>query len=191
MQKYRPYLSLAAVGIATIVFAAVYRSFYESLQRFDRMTGYTLAGVSLLMLLLPLRKKLLLVNFGRVAAWQQLHHFAGLFAIVIYVCHAGLTFNGYLESTLALCFIALSLSGLGHWYVNRRIPVLLRSAGEPLRLQDVPKRRTEIAKQAYAVALSAATNSKSACLAEFYTRNLSSYFKTTRSLAYYLQPNGE
>lgn len=128
---------------------------------------------------------------GRVAAWQQVHHFMGLFGVVVYIFHAGILVNGYLETTLAILFLILSFSGIGHWYVNRRIPVLLRSAGNPIRLQDVSKYRNEIAKEAYAVALSAATNSKSACLAEFYTRHLSSYFKTTRSIAYYFRPNGK
>jgi hypothetical protein len=191
MHRLRPVFSLAVVALASLIFASLYRLSYLSLARFDWMSGYTLASVCAIMLLLPLRKKLILLNWGPVAMWQQIHHFAGLFAIVVFAFHAGWSVTGRFEAMLAVVFLLLSFSGIGHWYFNRRVPILLRSAGSPLRREDMPGKRIEIAKQAYAVALASATDSKSACLAEFYTRDLASYFRRSRSFGYFLRPTGK
>jgi hypothetical protein len=188
MKKYRPNFSLACVMLVVIVFVALYQRSKASLGRSDQMTGYTLIGVCLLMLLLSLRKKLTLLSLGRLAIWQQIHHFAGVFGLIVYFMHAGFVVDGVLEVSLAIAFMLLSFSGIGHWYFNRRIPALMNVAGPPVRLEDVAEHRTHIANQAYAVALSAATHSKTACLAEFYTRNLSKFFREGRTMMYYLRP---
>lgn len=191
MHRLRPILSLAAVALASLIFISVYQASVQSLARVDWISGYTLAAVCIVMLLLPLRKKFVLLNFGRVAVWQQIHHFTGLFSLVVFALHVGLTVHGRFETMLAIVFVLLSFSGIGHWYFNRRVPMLLRSAGAPLRREDMPGKRVEIAKAAYAVALASASDSKSACLAEFYTRDLASYFRSNRSVGYLLRPTGK
>ncbi len=191
MHKLRPYFSLAVVALAVLLFAAVEQSYARALGRTDRFTGYSLAAVCLVILLLPFRKMFPLLNIGKVAAWQQIHHFAGVFSLVVFFFHAGYSYDGYLESMLGVLFLLLSVSGLGHWYVNRRIPVLMRTAGQPLRQEDLAPKRSTISQEAYSVALAAASHANSACLAEFYTRNLAEYFHQVRSLRYYASPNGK
>lgn len=191
MQRLRPIFSLAVVALASLIFISIYQASFQALARFDWISGYTLAAVCVVMLLLPLRKKFVLLNFGRVAMWQQIHHFAGLFSLVVFAFHVGWSINGRFETMLAVVFLLLSFSGIGHWYFNRRVPVLLRSAGAPLRREDMPGKRVEIAKAAYAVALASASDSKSACLAEFYTRDLASYFRGGRSIGYLIRPTGK
>ncbi len=190
MRKIRPLLSLAVVALTCLVYFAILNWHEQSLGLTSRLSGYTLTGVCVVMLLLPLRKRLILLNFGRVAMWQQLHHFAGLFSIVAYFLHAGWSVNGYLESTLAGLFIALTFSGLGHWYVNRRIPKLMRAVGPPLRTEELMPRRLAISNQAYSIALAAASDSDSAGLADLYSQSLNDYFHQLRSFTYYVRPTG-
>ena len=188
--RNRLFFSLIILGLATLCFVVIGRLVHDRLGRADFFSGYTLAAVCGVLLLLPLRKKLMLLGLGKVALWQQVHHFAGIFSIIIFMGHVGLSIHGGFELTLALLFVALSFSGLGHWYVNRHIPKLLRNAGQPLRMEDIKPTRTALGNQAYGVALAAANNSESTSLAEFYTQSLALYFQRKRTWLYYASPRG-
>jgi hypothetical protein len=162
----------------------------RALGRPEFLTGYSLLAVTLAMLLLSLRKRLLVLPLGRMAFWQQFHHYLGLFGMIAFVLHAGWTVHGILESMMAIQFWAISISGLCGWYLNYKTPKLLRSTAINVLREDILLRREELAQQAYTLALQAAGKLESATIAEHYLARLQGFFQRRRSLAYCLIPNG-
>ena len=162
----------------------------RSLGRPDFLTGYALLAVSLAMMLLSMRKRLLVLPLGSVAMWQRAHHYLGLLAMGSFLLHAGVRVQGSMETILALLFWGISLSGLLGWYINYSTPKKLRAAGRSVLREDIPTLRDELAKRAYSLALKAAGKHESACLAEHYSQHLRPFFQKRRSLAYCLVPNG-
>jgi hypothetical protein len=161
------------------------------LGRPDYLSGYALLAVMLAMLLLSLRKKLLVLPLGKLAIWQQLHQYLGLFGIGSFLLHAGFVVDGTLECLLSALFWLISASGLLGWYLNVRTPKLLRTAGASVLREDIVQQRNDLAARAYSLALQAAGRIESSVLAEHYTSHLRPFFSRGRSLAYCLVPNGK
>ena len=161
-----------------------------SLQNEAFATGYSLASICVLLLLLGVRKRILTVPLGRMAVWQMTHQYVGLLSVAAYALHASFITTGWLESMLALNFWAIAMSGIIGWYVNRTAPRLLRAAGTQILRQDIPERSRSIAKQAHELALASAGNNNSAALADHYRIHLKPFFESRRSLFYRIFPTG-
>lgn len=153
-------------------------------------TGYALACICVLLILLGLRKRILTVELGRVAVWQRTHHYLGLLSVGAYALHAGVLTTGWFESILAITFWAIALSGVLSWYINRTSPRMLRAAGGQILRHDIPAKMREVREQAYQLALSAAGKSDTASLADHFGNELSSFFTHRRSVWYRLSPTG-
>ncbi len=180
----------ATVIVAWFILRSLRNRSAASLQNEAFLTGYSLAAICVLLLLLGLRKRIVSLQLGRMAIWQQTHHYLGLFSVGAYALHAGLFTTGYLESLLAISFWAIALSGLVGWYVNRTSPRLLQAAGPQILRQDIPERCRMIAKQAHELALASAGKSDTAALADHYRGPLSSFFATRRGLVFRISPTG-
>lgn len=180
----------ATVIVAWFILRSLRNRSAESLQNEAFLTGYSLAAICVLLLLLGLRKRIVSLQFGRMAIWQQTHHYLGLLSVGTYALHARLFTTGALESLLAISFWSIALSGLVGWYVNRTSPRLLRAAGPQILRQDIPERFRIIAKQAHELALASAGRSDTAALADHYRGPLSSFFATRRGLIFRISPTG-
>lgn len=153
-------------------------------------TGYALLAICTLLMLLPLRKRLISKPLGRLAIWQRTHHYLGMLSIAVYLIHAGPTTNGGLETALAITFWGIALSGIVGWYVNRTSPRLLRAAGAHVLREDIPIQKKQLCERAYQIALAAAGNSETASLADHYQSELSEFLFRPRSILYRLFPTG-
>jgi len=151
-------------------------------------TGYALATVCVLLALLPLRKKMVRANLGSIAIWQATHQYLGCVCLLAYGLHAGFLVNGWIEIWLAVTFWFIVASGFFSWYINRTSPKLIRAAGMHVLREDLPKKKRELAEQAYRLALSAAGRNESAVLADFYRLHLTSFFNRPRSLRFQAFP---
>ena len=180
----------AVVIVAWFILRTLRNRSAASLQNEAFLTGYSLAAICVLLLLLGLRKRIISIQIGRMAIWQQTHHYLGLLSVGAYALHAGLFTTGSLESLLAISFWSIALSGLVGWYVNRTSPRLLRAAGPQILRQDIPERFRIIAKQAHELALASAGKSDTAALADHYRGPLSSFFATRRGLFFRISPTG-
>ncbi len=188
--RSRRIFSIAVTSIALLAAWQGDRWFDDHLQRPDFYSGYMLLAATLLLFLLAVRKKLIVLRLGPVSGWLQMHQYAGIFALGVFVLHTGWPIQGRMETVLAACFLFISFSGLVTWYLNRTVPKRMRVAGPAHILEDSPNLRNRLAQQAYAVALTAAARAESASLAEHYTSRLVAFFQQPRSLAYVLIPNG-
>jgi hypothetical protein len=180
----------ATVFVVWLVLRSLRNQSAASLQNEAFVTGYSLAAICVFLMLLGVRKRVLSVQIGRLAIWQQTHHYLGLLSVGAYALHAQMFTTGWLESLLAMSFWSIALSGLIGWYVNRRSPRILRAAGPQILRQDIPERTRLIAKQALELALAAADKNDTAALADHYLALLSPFFATRRSLIYRLSPTG-
>ena len=180
----------ATVFVVWLVLRSLRNQSAARLQNEAFVTGYSLAAICAFLMLLGVRKRVLSVQFGRLAIWQQAHHYLGLLSVGAYALHAGLFTTGWLESLLALSFWSIAISGLIGWYVNRRSPRMLRAAGPQILRQDIPERTMFVAKQALELALASAGKNETAALADHYRALLSPFFATRRSLLYRLSPSG-
>ena len=176
--------------IAWLILRSLRNRSASSLLNEGFVTGYSLAAICVLLLLLGLRKRIVSIQIGRMVIWQQTHHYLGLLSVGVYALHAGLFTTGWLESMLAISFWSIALSGLVGWYVNRTAPKMLRAAGSQILRQDIPEKSRLIAKQAHALALVSAGKSDTAALADHYRRHLGSYFSKRRGLIFRISPTG-
>ncbi len=180
----------AIVLVAWLILRSMRNRSAASMQNEAFVTGYSLATVCLLLMLLGLRKRWVGAPLGPLAIWQRSHHYLGVFCVGAYGLHAGMITTGWFESALAILFWAIAVSGIVGWYVNRTSPRLLRAAGAQVLRQDIPERTTLVATQAYELALESAGNNHSAALADHYRNRLSRYFATGRGWLYRLSPSG-
>lgn len=181
-------LSLLLVLLTAAVMYLVSRNSDASLGNERFATGYALATICALLSLLPLRKKLVRTKLGSVAMWQATHQYLGCVCLLAYGMHAGFFVNGWLEIWLAITFWFIIATGFLSWYVNRTSPKMIRAAGSHVLREDLPKKKRELAEQAYRIALSAAGKNESAVLADFYRIQLTTFFNRPRSLRFRIFP---
>jgi hypothetical protein len=87
-------VSLSAVWVLTVRFG-----------RSDLFTGYSLLGVCLLLAFLSVRKRMLALPIGPVKVWLQVHLYAGVLSLVLFVMHVGWFNGGWLELMLGSLFL--------------------------------------------------------------------------------------
>ena len=186
----RRFIPSATVFVAWLIIRSLRNRSAASLQNEAFITGYSLATICVFLMLLGLRKRVVSVQFGRLATWQQTHHYLGLLSVGAYALHARFLTTGWLESLLAMSFWSIAVSGFIGWYVNRTSPRLLRAVGLQILRQDIPERARRIAMQAHELALASAGKNDSASLADHYRIFLSTFFASRRGLFYRLSPTG-
>ena len=186
MKSLGAILSLASVSLLAYLFHRLGQGFL----RVDFWSGYLLLAISFALGGLSLRKKLLPLPLGRVSYWQKAHQYLGLFSLACFACHVRWPIEGWMESLLATLFGLVAGSGLVSWYVNKRGPKLLSAITNEIPLDWIPKRRNELAREAYSIALTAAGSASQACLAEVYQASMAAYFNRRRGILYRLTPNG-
>lgn len=76
-----------------------------------QITGFTMAGLSLIAILLSARKRLKWLNFGNYGFWRAVHSWLGMLTIFAIFFHTGLNFGENLNLWLLLCFLGLNLAG--------------------------------------------------------------------------------
>jgi len=114
--------SIVAALAATIHFLAQPLPFAQSVQGFSfdvlwrsglarQISGYSLLGLSLIGLLMALRKRLSWFSFGRYQSWRVLHVVLGALVAVGLVVHTGFAWPRNLNQALLIDFLAVNLGG--------------------------------------------------------------------------------
>lgn len=76
-----------------------------------QVTGFTLLGLSILLLLLPLRKRWKRFEFGSFINWRFAHGVIGVFLIIAMIAHTGMRLGENLNTLLVSTYIASMLIG--------------------------------------------------------------------------------
>ena len=107
--------------------------------RSDLFTGYSLLAVCVLLAFLSVRKRMLALPIGPVKVWLQIHIYAGVLSLVLFVLHVGWFNGGWLELILGSLFLWIGGTGIYLWYVSRRIPKRLLAVGRDVVLEEIPR----------------------------------------------------
>lgn len=78
---------------------------------YKQISGYSMAGLSLLAILLSARKRIRFFRFANYGWWRGVHGTLGSLCLVFLVAHTGLDFGENLNLWLMTCFVGLNLVG--------------------------------------------------------------------------------
>jgi nitrite reductase (NADH) large subunit len=117
-------VALAAVALALLLFSAPSLSSSRSVQDewhaldlvrsstdYRQITGFTIAGLSLLSLVVSLRKRFNFFARASFGGVRALHALLGSLALVALIAHTGLRLGNGLNAALMVCFVAAALAG--------------------------------------------------------------------------------
>jgi len=189
--RTRRRISLFMTAIALAAVATITWLRAGSLAHASYVTGSTLLGVVLLLVLLGARRRLPVLPLGSVSSWTQFHIYAGIFSLGVYVLHVPhLIGGGIFESGLSILFLFVSASGLYGIYASRTLPKRLTAVEGQHRFDRVGWHRHQIAEKGRELLEELHEHSAVRVLGSFYTNYLSPFFESRPSLAYVLMPTG-
>lgn len=153
------------------------------------------SGLSLLTLLLVLtvfnaRKKLPFLPLLPASVWMQIHIYVGLLSTVFFALHVnGRLMHGWLESVLAVLYLAVAGSGVLGIAITRWMPPRLTAHGEPVIYERIPALRSALQRELEEVVGKSVMQTRSSTIADFYESNLRGYFARPRHLWSHLVGN--
>lgn len=148
-----------------------------SMSRVAYLTGWLLFGVMVLLTSYNWIKKIPYLPLGRSEMWLEFHLYAGVFTGVLFLLHVrGRWPTGWFELVLTLLYAVVMVSGVAGIIISRGWPKRLTARGGEVPFERIPIVRRQLREQAEALALGSVAESKSATIAEFYTRRLHAFF---------------
>ena len=78
---------------------------------YKQVTGFTLLGLSVVAMLLSLRKRVRKISIMAFGYWRVMHAVLGVLTLFVLLLHTGLSMGENLNFMLMLCFVGLALVG--------------------------------------------------------------------------------
>lgn len=145
------------------------------------VTGWALLAIVFGLTLFRVRKAITMVPLLTNAAWMQVHIYAGLLSIVLFLFHVDWSIpTGAFERVLGTIFVLIALSGIVGIVFIRRLPRRLARRGEEVIWERIPKFLVQLREDAEAVVEESARETKSASLRDFYIMHLNDLFEKPR-----------
>jgi hypothetical protein len=147
------------------------------------ISGWLLFLVILFLAFYNVFKKLPFLPLGSSKVWLQAHIYLGLLSAVMFAAHLSFRMpTGQFEIILACLYVAVALTGVLGLLLTRWLPVRLTSRGGQVIYERIPRLRKEIEQSAETTAMSSISETRAATIAEFYARELKSFFAAPRNL---------
>lgn len=189
--RTRRRVAIAATIAAACLLTLANWLVHQRLGHASYLSGGTLLGCLLLLLLVAVRKRLVMLPLWSVSAWVQIHIYTGLFALVAYALHVPrIVATGVFEGGLSLLFLGVSASGLYGLLVSRTAPRKLTAVGGEYRFDRIGWHRRQLAARAADVLAGLDASLSSPVLTAFYRESLQPYFSARPPIAYLAVPNG-
>jgi hypothetical protein len=181
-----------AINIA-LACAALVLFFFENWRRdiglhdFQFFNGWTLLTCIAVMMLLTWRKKVVILPFGRVRFWLQVHYYVGFLTIVVFIVHTKYEFPGSLLHWLLWgLFVIVSLSGVAGAIMSTVLPPRFEAEGERILFDRIPFFRARLAEQAETIAKESVQDGNTRSIAKLYSDTLGDFFAGPRDIAAHL-----
>lgn len=146
------------------------------------VTGWILLILIAALALFELRRRIPVLPLGSASAWEQVHIYAGWFAVAVFLTHTGFGLpDGPFEVALWVPFVVVAVSGTVGLWLNRVLPKRMREHGARELYDRIAARRAEIAAEAQTLALASTQETASVTIADYYHRELSAYFQRPRN----------
>ncbi|MCR9209573.1 MULTISPECIES: hypothetical protein [Rhodopirellula] len=190
--RRRRIASLIVVAIAIVLTAWISQSLHAALYRSSVMTGWTLLSSILILFAIGIRRRIPILPLGTMSTWTQVHIFTGLFACGVFVMHVPaiatgrLIADGWLEGTLSVLFIGVSLSGFYGILASRRLPARLTAMGSQPRYDQIDWHREQLAERAMQRLDSLTSVDSQRVLGEFDDQYLRRYLESPLSWSHRL-----
>ncbi|WP_420411343.1 hypothetical protein [Roseibium sp.] len=176
-------VSLTATALLSAVLFVLNNAYNISLRDVQYFNGWVLLTLIVAMLFLTIRKKLVILPFGRTKHWLQLHYYLGLITLVAFLIHTDLRLpNAPAEWVLWLLFCLVAVSGLFGGLVSKVVPKRLEEHDNQISFENLPSLRAQLAEQAEVLAMSSLQGGDSRSLAELYVDRLHHFFAAPRNI---------
>ncbi|WP_028794487.1 hypothetical protein [Thalassobaculum salexigens] len=170
------------VGIAAALLVATAHLAETTLHDTRFVTGWILLILIAALALFEARRRIPVLPLGSASAWEQVHIYAGWFAVAVFLTHTGFGLpDGPFEVALWIPFVAVAISGTVGIWLNRILPRRMRDHGARELYDRIATRRAEIAAEAQALAIASARDTASVTIADYYQKELSVYFQRPRN----------
>jgi hypothetical protein len=180
-------LNLALVSLALALFLFENWRRDIGLHDFQFFNGWTLFTCIVVMMLLTWRKKVVILPFGRVGFWLQVHYYVGFLTIAVFVVHTKYELPGSLLYWLLWgLFVILGLSGVAGAIMSKVLPPRFEAEGERILFDRIPLFRAQLAKQAETIAKESVQDGNTRSIARLYGDTLSDFFAGPRNIAAHL-----
>lgn len=170
------------VALAAVLLVATTHLAETTLHDTRFVTGWMLFALIAGLALFDLRRRIPVLPLGSASAWEQVHIYAGWFAVAVFLTHTGFGLpDGPFEIALWLPFVVVAISGAVGIWLNRVLPRRMRDHGARELYDRIATRRAEIAAEAQALAITSARDTASVTIADYYHKELSTYFQRPRN----------
>lgn len=181
----RIFLLATLVGCALTL--AAFTRFNATRPHLVYLTGWGLFGLMIYLTLYNLRKKISFLPLISSRLWLQAHLYVGLFTGLVFLLHLRWHWpQGGFETTLALLFVGVTLSGIFGWWLSRTLPKLLTTAGGEVLFERIPVIRRDLQLRAEKLVLEGVAVAQASTLAGFYEARLAEYFGSPANFSSHL-----
>ncbi len=183
----RVLLNLAGATCVFVIFYVGNLGYQISLRDVQYFNGWVLVVAMAGLLLLTVRKKVVILPFGRVRWWLQLHYYLGLLTVGVFAVH-----NRYrlpdapLEWILWSLFVLVSLTGILGAVLSKVIPHRFEAHGERILFERIPTFRSQLAGQVEELVTRSIKHDNTSSIADLYNNKLAEYFSRPRHLVAHL-----
>lgn len=177
----RRWMNVGLTLAVAVVLLGAHALLQVGLHRVEMYSGWLLLTLLLVLTFFNLRKWLTTIPVGRSSLWTQVHVYAGLVSIAVFLLHTGGRLpNGRLERTLAILYGLVVVTGLVSLFITRAFPRRLRSRGEEVLFERIPRFRHVLRERAEALVLRSVGEGNSTTIADFYHLRLAAFLARPR-----------
>lgn len=174
-------------GIVVVSLAWLLQIYEIALKNSQWLSGWILLGMIVVLVLYNARKKIPFLPMGRNRSWLQLHLYIGLIATFLFLIHLQWRWpEGYIELPLSVLFILICASGVIGILMSRTFARRLAQQGEQIIFERIPGFAVELRNSAEALVRESIETTESTTLANFYSRNVATFFGRPRFSLRYL-----
>ena len=130
---------LAAAVVAFVVFWLANIGYDVSLRDVQFFNGWVLTACIGVLMLFTIRKRVVILPFGRVRLWLRLHYYLGIVCLAVFLVHTHFRLpDSPLEWVLWLLFVLVGVSGLVGSLLSKLVPIRLETHGERVIFERIP-----------------------------------------------------
>jgi hypothetical protein len=164
------------IFLCAVIFAA-WRLLRSALRPDAIYTGLLLLFLVCALTLFNARKKLPFLPLVNAATWLQIHVYAGWLCLFVFLLHIRFHLpTGAMQTTLAVIFCIVILSGVFGLYISRNLPPRMTASGETLPYERIPGYRLHIQRNVEDLVRKAESETDSSTLGDFYVQRLCNFF---------------
>jgi hypothetical protein len=181
---------LVNLAVACLFFALFFLAnirYDVALRDAQYFNGWMLLTCIAVMMILTIRKRVVILPFGRVRRWLLIHYYLGFVTIAIFLVHTKFRLpNSPLEWLLWSMFVLVAVSGLFGALISKVMPPRLEARGERILFERIPIFRNQLATEAEAIARDSIRDGNTASIAKLYVDILARFFAGPRNVLAHL-----